>query len=656
MSLRSVKPYLAVFNKGNHDQFLQKIIYSGIKFEVLNPDDLGSAWSEVDFVTPKPPVHKSEMLNIDKVLNAYQPKGLFAGLIDSRLKATSKDLEQAKQNQDNLIEITKELIEFVYLSELQSKTAAILKSNPKKALAFGHGLQEYTEKLNIFGQSVIDDFGKNHSEIELLQDLPEIDCVDLTTRHQVLIFDPANIDYVFDFKPENIKDYSIYNESDFQAYIIHSKEKIVKLLRSHGFDPIKLTKPKRIELAALYANLELEELVYSSTKHIFKLSKSNPAAESTYGFIAVHPDNQFEFEQIASEQDILIQNTEWEQEIVVWNQNSNLEPFKGVAQSIGTIDSKEFDPSLMIAFYFSLFFAFCLGDALYGLFLTAFCGYFLFFQKLKKGFKSTFRMFFVAGIATIVLGALQNSWAGDLFLKTPLNQYLESIQLINPLDSASKLPLNVYLADRGLSPIVGLLGFSVFIGLSNIMSGYVIKVINSFRSGDRLAFMEDLSWLFFITALVVAGVDLALAATYIPGEIILIIATLIMAIFTQGKSIISKVISSLAKIYNLIGFGADLLSFTRLIAVGLTGGIVATVINLLASLIFNSIPIFGLNYAVAGIILIAGHLFNFVISLFGAYINPLRLHYVEYLPKFYEGKGRNLSLTGTELKYLELSI
>ena len=168
--------------------------------------------------------------------------------------------------------------------------------------------------------------------------------------------------------------------------------------------------------------------------------------------------------------------------------------------------------------------------------------------------------------------------------------------------------------------------------------------------------MEDLSWLFFITMLVVSGVDLALAVTYIPGEILLIVATLIMVIFTQGKSIFSKITGSLGKIYNLIGFGADLLSFTRLIAVGLTGSIVATVINLLAVLIFNSIPLFGLNYAVAGIILIAGHLFNFVISLFGAYINPLRLHYVEYLPKFYEGKGRNLSLAGTELKYLELSI
>jgi V/A-type H+-transporting ATPase subunit I len=212
------------------------------------------------------------------------------------------------------------------------------------------------------------------------------------------------------------------------------------------------------------------------------------------------------------------------------------------------------------------------------------------------------------------------------------------------------------LAGIGLSPIVALLGFSVLVGLSNVMSGYTIKAINSFRSGDRSTFMEDLSWLFFLIALVAAGLDLALAIAYIPGDILLIVATLVMIVFTQGKSIISKLIGSLGKIYNLIGFGADLLSFTRLIAVGLTGSIVASVINLLAALIFNSIPVFGLNYAIAGLILIAGHLFNFVISLFGAYINPLRLHYVEYLPKFYEGKGRNLSLAGTELKYIELSI
>jgi V/A-type H+-transporting ATPase subunit I len=103
-----------------------------------------------------------------------------------------------------------------------------------------------------------------------------------------------------------------------------------------------------------------------------------------------------------------------------------------------------------------------------------------------------------------------------------------------------------------------------------------------------------------------------------------------------------------------VQLAADLVSYTRIIAIGLTGGVIASIVNLMAFMLYQAGgPIFGILLGI--IVLIGGHIFNFVLSVFGAYINPLRLTYVEFMPKFYDGRGRQWKPLKPEFKYTRVA-
>ena len=89
-----------------------------------------------------------------------------------------------------------------------------------------------------------------------------------------------------------------------------------------------------------------------------------------------------------------------------------------------------------------------------------------------------------------------------------------------------------------------------------------------------------------------------------------------------------------------------------MLAAGLAGTIIANVVNILAGLSFES---GGLGFIFGIVILVVGHIFNLVISIFSAYINSLRLHYVEFAPKFYQGLGKKFSPVEIDYKYLKIS-
>lgn len=105
-------------------------------------------------------------------------------------------------------------------------------------------------------------------------------------------------------------------------------------------------------------------------------------------------------------------------------------------------------------------------------------------------------------------------------------------------------------------------------------------------------------------------------------------------------------------LYGLVGYLSDVLSYSRLLALGLATGIIAMVINLIAVLFRDMIPYVG--WAVAILILIGGHLFNLVINVLGAFIHSGRLQFVEFFPKFMEGGGARFKPLRRESKYVEI--
>jgi V/A-type H+/Na+-transporting ATPase subunit I len=107
--------------------------------------------------------------------------------------------------------------------------------------------------------------------------------------------------------------------------------------------------------------------------------------------------------------------------------------------------------------------------------------------------------------------------------------------------------------------------------------------------------------------------------------------------FRRVPGILGRVGLGLYSLYGISGFLGDTLSYTRLVALGLTTGIVAMIINLMAGIALN-LPLVG--WLVALGVLLGGHAFNIAINVLGAFVHSCRLQYVEFFTKFYEAGGR----------------
>jgi V/A-type H+-transporting ATPase subunit I len=122
---------------------------------------------------------------------------------------------------------------------------------------------------------------------------------------------------------------------------------------------------------------------------------------------------------------------------------------------------------------------------------------------------------------------------------------------------------------------------------------------------------------------------------------------------TRGKKgILKKLLAipgGLYNIYGSIGFFSDVLSYSRLMALGLSGGVMGGIMNQLAWLVIQSVPVIG--WIFGGMIFLFGHALNFGLSILGAYVHSSRLQYLEFFGKFYEGGGKPLTPFKTEHKY-----
>ena len=121
-------------------------------------------------------------------------------------------------------------------------------------------------------------------------------------------------------------------------------------------------------------------------------------------------------------------------------------------------------------------------------------------------------------------------------------------------------------------------------------------------------------------------------------------------VLTQGRSnknIIMKFFGGVLSLYDITSYIGDILSYSRLMALGLATGVIASVVNILGSLTGNIVLFI--------IISIFGHALNFAINMLGAYVHTNRLQYVEFYQKFYEGGGKRFQPLSMKTKYFNFS-
>jgi V/A-type H+-transporting ATPase subunit I len=119
----------------------------------------------------------------------------------------------------------------------------------------------------------------------------------------------------------------------------------------------------------------------------------------------------------------------------------------------------------------------------------------------------------------------------------------------------------------------------------------------------------------------------------------------------EAKSVAGRVGGGVYALYGISGYVGDFVSYSRLMALGLAGGFIAGAVNMMAGMVAQSGPI---GFVFAIIIFIFGQTFNLGLSLLGAYVHTIRLTFVEFFGKFYEGGGKSFNTFKSKPKYINL--
>ncbi len=319
-------------------------------------------------------------------------------------------------------------------------------------------------------------------------------------------------------------------------------------------------------------------------------------------------------------------------------------PFETVTNIYGAPKPEELDPTPYLAPFFILFFGICLSDAGYGILLALLSWSAIKIMKIPRAKQGMFWLLIYAGIVTFIVGVLLGGYFGIVLDDLPpsaIRDFLLSLRIIDPV----KNPLTMLI-------------FSLVLGGMQIIAGLLINLYYRLQRKDWGKAFDTGAWLFFIFGIVVwlvAGQVLkspTLAAT----SKYWIYAGIVILILTQGRStknIFLKLPMGILGLYDIVGYFSDIMSYSRLLALGLSTGIIAMVVNLVAFLFKDMIPYVG--WLVAIVILVGGHLFNLAINALGSFIHSGRLQYVEFFPKFMEGGGERFKPLVKRSKYIDLN-
>jgi V/A-type H+-transporting ATPase subunit I len=340
---------------------------------------------------------------------------------------------------------------------------------------------------------------------------------------------------------------------------------------------------------------------------------------------------------ISPEIELLSREPEEDEEVPIDLRNANVvSPFEFVTTLYGRPAYFERDPTPLLAPFFIVFFGLCVSDGGYGLTLAAVSGFFM-MKMPAGGGRQLMKLLMMGGISTAVVGAVTGGWFG--IDPSIMPGWLKSMIVMNPLAEPMKM-LNI-----------------VFIlGILQVMTGLVIKMIADIREGRWVdGLLDQLLWVFFLALLVplgysfILGGEVPASITAFAGKGALVAGALVVLTGARkNPNPILKILGGVLKLYDVVGYFGDVLSYARLLALGLATGAIAMAINGVAQMA-GGIPIVGPVFAV--LVLIGGHVFNLAVNCLGGFVHSARLQYLEFFSKFFTGGGRAFEPFRVEKRY-----
>ena len=302
--------------------------------------------------------------------------------------------------------------------------------------------------------------------------------------------------------------------------------------------------------------------------------------------------------------------------------------FESVTEMYSLPKYNELDPTPLLVPFYLIFFGMMVADVGYGLtmFAVAFCA--IKFLKLDKKNQDFARFFLYLSIPTTIIGLIYGSFFGDA-VKIP--------GLISPTEDVNTL-----------------LVASLVFGVVQIFFGLGIKAYALIKSGKpKDALYDSGSWLITLISIGLLAGSIMLGWSPIIKYISIagMAVGMIIIVLTGGRAEKTKgaqIGQGLYALYGITGYIGDLVSYTRLMALGLAGGCIASALNLLMQ------SLTGFWVILIPVVFILAHVFNLLLSLLGAYVHTARLQYVEYFSKFYEGGGKAFTPFKASEKYMNL--
>ncbi|MBE7077332.1 MAG: hypothetical protein E7377_01355 [Clostridiales bacterium] len=322
--------------------------------------------------------------------------------------------------------------------------------------------------------------------------------------------------------------------------------------------------------------------------------------------------------------------------------NSIVSNFEGITNTYSAPHYREFDPNTVMAFFYSLFMGFIIGDAGYGLLMFLGGGYLWWKNRARPtGLSRLAGAFSVGGIFAIIWGILFNSLFGFMILPKTV--------MPNPQTDMWSL--------MGIS-VPSVLLIAMLIGVVQLFAGYMCRAVQEWRRGNIAdGIFDGVTWAIFSVGVGLAIIGLIEEAklpvfTTVGG--VTAGASLLIAMITAGRKekALGKLTKGFGAAYGIINYASDILSYARLYGLMLSGAVIAQII---AGYSGDFIVSGNVLLAVLGVVLlIVGNAFNLVMNLLGAYIHDARLQYVEFYGRFYEGDGDLFRPLGSQHKYIYL--
>lgn len=326
--------------------------------------------------------------------------------------------------------------------------------------------------------------------------------------------------------------------------------------------------------------------------------------------------------------------------VILENDNFS-SPIETVLETYSLPSSEELDPTPYMSVFYYVFFGMMLSDWGYGIVMSLACGFLLLkYRYTSDSLRKNLKMFFICGLSTVFWGIMFGSFFGDavgVISKTFFgidNLYIPGVTVplwFSPVEKPMKLLL-----------------VSFLFGIIHIYTGLCLKGVMLYQKGKYIDIVYDVaSWLLLVsggvTALMATDIFRGISGFMLPrvytkiGGISALLGAFIILVFSgRGTTAVKRALKGFYGLYSVTSYLSDILSYSRLLALGLATGVIAQVFNQIGSMFGSGVTGALLFTAV----FLIGHSLNMGINALGAYVHTNRLEFVEFFGKFYSGGGR----------------